>query len=337
MARPSSLPRKAFTLVELLVVIAIIGVVIALLLPAVQAAREAARRTQCSNHLRQFGIALITYHDAKKRLPNSPSAAPGPTEIDFQPSNHVLLMPYLEEANLENLYDPAHSWREQTPDVASQVVPLFGCPSSPSEPRQVFPMLGPAGMNASSGDTYATTHYVYSKGASDAWCLDARIDDSRLGPFELNRDCSFRHVTDGTSKTIAMGEGETAFPLCHGADCDTPIPGVTSSQVWISGEPGYDILVGQGFVVASTYATSLQAMNKTPVTDSALSVSGLSDCRSSDEGGPHSTSNFRSSHPGGCNFLLLDSSVHFVQESIDEAGYQAMSTIKGQDLQSFGR
>ena len=322
----------AFTLVELLVVIAIIGVLVALLLPAVQAARESARRMQCSNNLRQFGLAITGFHDTHKKLPPSPSAVPVPDGLRFTPSNHVLLMPFLEQSNLRNLYDEEQTWQQQTPQVASSTAPLFLCPSSPAEAAQTFPLLGPGGLNFSSGDTYGVSHYVYSKGASDAWCLSGEVGDDRQGAFELNRKTAFRQILDGTSNTIAMGEADTSFPLCQGADCQTAIEGKMAVQVWMSGEPGYDVLVGQGFVVTSMYGTTTQALNKSPVTDSTITLAGLGDCRSSDQGGPHSTSNFRSSHPGGCNFLLLDGSVHFVTEDIDDATYRAMSTIQGGEL-----
>lgn len=321
--------RTAFTLIELLVVIAIIGVLVALLLPAVQAAREAARRSQCSNNLRQFGVALVNFHDAARSLPASPTAQPGPAGLVFEPSNHVLLMPFLEHLNLESAYDCSRSWRDQTPAIAAATPEVFYCPSSPSERTAAFPLLGLGGMNVASGDTYGLTHYVYSKGASDAWCLSGEVPDSRLGPFELNRQIAFRHVRDGTSRTIAMGEADTADSLCHGPNCTEPIPDSLAAQVWISGEPGYDVLVQQHFVVAGMYATTNQPMNKSPVTDSAIAVASLADCRSSDEGGPHSTSNFRSSHPGGCQFLLLDASARYLAETTDSAVYRAMSTIAG--------
>ncbi|MAT70315.1 MAG: hypothetical protein CMJ58_12420 [Planctomycetaceae bacterium] len=323
---------SGFTLVELLVVIAILGVLVALLLPAVQAAREAARRTQCENNLRQFGIALTAYHDVAGELPDSPRATPAPSGLSFGPGNHVQLMPHLEQSALANAYDCSKSWREQTPSVAMAAPAAFFCPSSSGDRVAVFPLLGPNGMNLPSGDAYGLTHYVYSKGASDAWCLSGDVSDERLGPFELNRTCAFRHVQDGASRTIAMGEADTAFPICHGADCTDPLPESIASQVWISGEPGYDVLVQQNFVVAGTYATTNQPMNKSPVTDTAITLAGLDDCRSSDEGGPHSTSNFRSSHPGGCQFLFLDSSVHFLSESIDATAYRALSTIAAADL-----
>lgn len=119
----SNRPRRGFTLVELLVVIAIIGVLIALLLPAVQAAREAARRTECKNKLRQLGIAVQNYHNVKNELP--------PNRIgDGYATWIYLMLPYIESANISNLYDERTSYVALAPDEVREVsIPTFFCPS----------------------------------------------------------------------------------------------------------------------------------------------------------------------------------------------------------------
>lgn len=323
--------RRGFTLVELLVVIAILGVLIALLLPAVQAVRESARGTQCVNHLRQFGLALQNYHSSKGSLPNAPRAVPGAGGLDFSPSNHLLLLPFFEQASLAGIYDSKTTWSNQTPTVAQTVVQLFLCPSSTGEHTQTYALLGPDGFNFPSGDTYAVNHYVYSKGDTDAWCLSGEVDTLRRGAFELNRETKLCQVTDGTSHTFAMGEADTAWPICHGPGCNTPAGDHKAVQVWISGEPGYDVLVAQDFIVASAYASTVDPLNKSPVTNSAIALGGVTDCRSSDAGGPHSTSNFRSSHPAGANFLLLDGSVHFLLEDIELTAYRSLASIQGSE------
>ncbi|WP_197529796.1 DUF1559 domain-containing protein [Botrimarina mediterranea] len=328
METPSN--RHGFTLVELLVVIAIIGMLVALLLPAVQAARESARRTQCVNRLRQFGIALVSCHDATRALPEAPTATPSAAGLDFGPSNHVLLMPYLEEQSLRDLYDTTRTWHNQTPAVARTSVPLFLCPSSPGETVHLFPLLGPGGLNFPSGDAYAVNHFVYNKGASDAWCLSGAVRPELRGPFELNRSTRFRDVTDGASHTFAMGEAATSLPLCHGAGCtEAASADQVAVQVWMSGEPGYDVLVTQGFMVGSAYGSTAEPLGKTPVTDTSISLAGLGDCRSSQDGGPHSTSNFRSSHPAGVHFLWLDGSARLVATDTDIDAYRAASTMQG--------
>src|SRR5687768_5068495 len=130
MMRPRKCP--AFTLVELLVVIAIIGILVALLLPAIQAAREAARRAQCINNLKQFGIALHNYHSSNKSFPkgallrkeaNNPNA-------DVFASATTTLLPYFEDTALHNIYDQKEQWERQKPGVAGVVISVFKCPSS---------------------------------------------------------------------------------------------------------------------------------------------------------------------------------------------------------------
>ena len=110
---------RAFSMVELLVVIAIIGILAALLLPAIQSTREAARRTACSSNLRQIGIALSNYHDRLGTLPPAGSTELGDADFDMYTSVHAMLLPYLEEQNLAYLYDLKYPWENQMPEVVS--------------------------------------------------------------------------------------------------------------------------------------------------------------------------------------------------------------------------
>ncbi len=128
--------KKGFTLVELLVVIAIIGVLVGLLLPAVQSAREAARRMSCSNNMKQLGLALLNYESAFKVLPPSRIALSNPT---FQQSWTMMILPHLEQGNNYNLYDKNLNWFHQNNlPVTTQQIATFKCPSTP-EPREIPP------------------------------------------------------------------------------------------------------------------------------------------------------------------------------------------------------
>lgn len=332
--------RAGMTLVELLVVIAIIGVLVALLLPAVQAAREAARNAQCKNNLKQLGLALHNYHASHGQFP---PGALGRLEVGIAvySSANAMLLPYLEESALSDAYDHSVPWSEQRPDVARASIDVFNCPSTSEDNPYTHEILGRFVDNS----VYGTTDYVYSRGATDAWCFEIEAGrDPRPGPipntlrgmFDLNLSMSMRKIVDGTSKTFAMGEGAggTSWPVCHGATCSEPhldADGIAmpAGIGWVIGEPNTTPFFSQGLVASSIFACTVERLNKRPVTDTYFSVLHILECQSSEQGGPHSTSNFRSDHPGGGNFLYGDGSVAFIGEGIDMRVYRAASTTQG--------
>lgn len=331
--------RRGFTLIELLVVIAIMAILIALLLPAVQQAREAARRTQCRNNLKQFGLALHNYHDVHQTLPPGGIVVPLPPPdfVGGWANANALLLPYFEQANLYRLYQSELRWDQQSPQLARTVIPTFVCPSSPGSNPIVQPLFGPGALDFGTGDTYGVTHYLFSKGATDVWCLPANQPNNERGMFDLTRATKFRDVTDGLTNTFAMGEGDTAASVCHGTGCTTPASTLTGAEAraeqgWIIAEMNYDIVVSMGLVGGSIFGCTVEPLNKSPVTDTSAVFSALSDCRSSLNGGPHSTSNFRSAHEGGAFFLMGDGSARYVSENMDIGVYRASSTVRGGEL-----
>jgi prepilin-type N-terminal cleavage/methylation domain-containing protein/prepilin-type processing-associated H-X9-DG protein len=351
---------RAFTLVELLVVIAIIGILVALLLPAIQAAREAARRTQCVNNLKQIGLGLQNYHGAHNTFPKGWLAKGSPD--GYYANANTKILPYLEEAGLTNLYNQDKAWYEQAPAVGSTVIPIFNCPSS-SEPNPFqHPGLKDI-LGGSRNSLFGTNDYAYCKGSSDAFCIDLNgitlgtndemkpgpVRRDRLGVFSLAWGASIRQITDGTSKTIAAGDasGDPKWKVCHGRGCTVATPETSTGDLpyswfpWIAGQPNSTQYYGGGkFVVTSLFAGTVEPMNKYPVTDSYIETSQLNSknstfsCADSDSGGKHNISNYRSDHPGGCNFLMADGSVTFLNEGINLAAYQARSTIAGDDIPS---
>lgn len=316
--------RNAFTLIELLVTIAIIAILVALLLPAVQATREAARRTQCRNNLRQLGLALLNYHATHGGFP------PGATADDngAYANANAMLLPYLEQANLQARYDMSRPALFQDPEVKSAVIPVFICPSNTKQNPVV---MGLKRQRA------GATDYVYCRGSNDAWCEGPR-PQNQVGLFDLNRFTRVRDVRDGTSQTMALGEGAGGlrWPLCRGAGCQTPFDGALGPQPatnhWCVPNIGTDWLANAGFLLSTMWGSSAEPMNKNPVTDTFLAENGWHDCRASYEGGPHTTANFRSDHPGGCLFLFADGSVRFLSDSTDRQTYRALSTIQGDEV-----
>ncbi len=344
--------RCGFTLVELLVVIAIIGVLVGLLLPAIQAAREAARRAQCINNLRQFGVALHNYHSSKNTFPPGAVMTRSPTQV--YANAHCALLPYFEQAALAALYDHTEPWEGQRPGVASTTIAIFKCPSSSAPNPVVDPLLG----TVVNDTIYGTSEYAFCMGYTDAFCAregvkPGEIPASQQGMFNMAWGPAIRQITDGTSNTIAIGDasGDPRWKVCHLANCNDSdlVPGPqgevpTPTIGWIIGEPNSTSFFSALGPKGSTYGCSVEPINKFPVTDTFLdypqyvgdyaafktNVAGHY-CKPSYEGGKHSASNYRSDHPGGCSFLLADSSVAFVNEVIDMAVYRARTTIAGDE------
>ena len=322
--------RPAFTLVELVVVIAVIGILIAVLLPAVQSAREAARQTQCKCNLRQFGLALANYETANHCYPAGVMTDSSGSVI--YASAYTALLAFFEERALKDLYDPSKPFSQQSPTALAAVVPVFVCPSNDKPNPISLPALAAFGIPT----VYGATDYVLSKGSTDANCLtQQKLPTERRGMFYFNIRTRPAEIADGTSKTFAIGEGAGGdrWPLCRGVGCNDPFEGAAGPQFatnpWPIGAMGSAPFGSLGVLVASTWACTVEPLNKRPVTDSWIDITALGDCRASTEGGTHSTANFRSDHPGGGNFLYADGSVRFLSESIAMPIYRAISTIAG--------
>jgi prepilin-type N-terminal cleavage/methylation domain-containing protein/prepilin-type processing-associated H-X9-DG protein len=225
MRRPSpSRPRAAFTLVELLVVIAIIGVLVALLLPAVQAARESARRTQCQNNLRQLGLAVFTYHDAKRSLPvgcleKRTSAKPAGRQLSWS----AAVLPHLEQQALWTRLDFQSAYDSmRNADVAITPLATFLCPSVQ---RLAAGRDGAMVQRDAAGATVAT----YLAAATDYGGLygAGQLSPSANGVLLYDRAVKLSDVTDGTSHTIAIAEDTGRGSLMDGE--------------WINGENIFDV------------------------------------------------------------------------------------------------
>jgi len=306
--------RRGFTLVELLVVIAIIGILIALLLPAVQAAREAARRSQCTNNLKQIGLALHNYHDVHKVFPSggiNHIAGGGINPAGGWLINWAIaILPFLEQQPLYAQYDMRlpNNHANNKPVVQTSV-PVFNCPSDMNAAKLETPESGNA------NGQYRTSSYRgvtgYSSNAScwfdcEQWrtggCpMEYRGVLHATGP-DVRLDCeSMATVIDGTSNTLAVGEYST-------------ITRIRRATFW-----GYTYT---SYALSSfTWRQPRTFGNDYDLCVSVGGAGGSDPCKRA----------FGSFHPGGCNFLFVDGSVRFVSQSADFDMLCYISTIAGRE------
>jgi prepilin-type N-terminal cleavage/methylation domain-containing protein/prepilin-type processing-associated H-X9-DG protein len=303
--------RRGFTLVELLVVIAIIGILIALLLPAVQAAREAARRSQCTNNLKQIGLGMHNFHDSFGRLPPG-SIWPGhPVVRGGQETCWILhVLDYIAENNLVNSGDPnapTNGAGGPNAKVMSTFIPTFLCPSDI--------MVGLTGTGATK--FRARGNYTANTGVGPMTEYNAQPNPPRqTGVFYLNSDVKLTDIKDGTSNTLFVAEVRKV-----------PTPG--------DGVAGGDCRGNMQYPEGSLFLTNRTP--NSPVPDE-LRVNYCTSTRDVPciATFPSFTPKSliitpRSTHPGGVNVLMGDGSVRFIMNSINLSTWQALSSPKGSE------
>lgn len=301
--------RLGFTLVELLVVIAIIGILVALLLPAIQAAREAARRSQCSNNLKQIGLGLQNYHDTYRVYPSGGfSQRPGVAWT-------VCVLPFLEQQTLYNQFDLNYTFTEAVnANAVLTVVPSYFCPSGVAATL----ISGDATNDKYNGTVAPTLHYMAVHGpkgtntlvpGNPAYPVDAACPAGHGGCANsgiMFRDSRTRmaDVVDGTTNTFLIGE--LSWKNANNWRVWT--------RGWCAAGAAPPVVAGANNAATSAGRNVVYAINVQPYT-----ANNFNDA------------SFGSNHPGGTHFLLADASVRFVSDAVNMAVYMAAASRDQQD------
>ncbi len=322
--------KRGFTLVELLVVIAIIGILVALLLPAVQAAREAARRMSCSNNLKQMALANHNYHDVHKKFPALGMRGMG-SNTGIYYSGLISLLPFMEQkplydgimaqANTGRGYGLPTPWSTSNSTFHNQYwkvdIPSFICPSEGGEPpdRGESPSL--ISYRFCVGDDYHQNHFRPNQSGRD-----------NRGVFQIERWLPFAGIQDGTSNTVLMGESSIGV----GGPRDLKGGVAVNMQDWnpAACQARYNVVTRQleGDVRANFRPPGGRAWDGRPyfVGFATLVPPNGPTCHWGGVDGNEHMGTLSSNHPTGGHVAMGDGSVHFVTENID-AGNQTINDI----------
>jgi prepilin-type N-terminal cleavage/methylation domain-containing protein len=309
--------QAAFTLVELLVVMAIIGILIALLLPAVQSAREAARRMQCANNLKQLGLSLLNFENSNKRLPPAAVTDTGGRAI-FGNSNRscfVFLLPFMEEKATASLFtlgtatDSAarRNWENSVnqPMYQTTIAGLL-CPSTPTNPRTCSGIASSAVAYTNAAASDYAPYYQVDMGSPSAVALGLVTIGNPINSYpilERNLWSYIKDVTDGMSKSLLFIE-VAGLPQVYNSNWQ---PIINSSGTLVTAEGG-------------AWADNQNAINLKGSSADGLIIGGICpfNCTNNVEA--------YSFHPGGINAVFGDGAVHFLNNSTSIQTMAAMVT-----------
>ena len=307
--------KRGFTLVELLVVIAIIGILVALLLPAIQAAREAARRAQCTNNLKQIALAVHNYHDTFNAFPPGSVRSSNIPNVNSWSTQHLSwlarILPFMEQQAIFDQIDWARlqSWNHAPGNTLRNIdLACYRCPSDFSDAR--------------CSSSWAPTNYVGNGGARAGHAYTTANTRGMFWDVHNTDAMAARmsDITDGTSTTLMASECKINEPwVCRGSctysACITGTDGVTRT----SNEEG-----GRGYSWYRAYGGWEYLFNTIlPINDP---LTANHECMSGSQDGAYAA---RSRHPGGVNVAMADGSTKFVSENLALDVWRAASTIGG--------
>ena len=331
--------RRGFTLIELLVVIAIIGVLIALLLPAVQAAREAARRAQCTNNMKQLALACHNYVDQMGSFPANLYLHPNYSTATYNWNNAswlVMILPQMEQNALYNAVNFSIMWGpnklgqwsplhlgQQNSTVRQSVVNNLLCPSDSSQPIDTY-NADEIGSNLAAG-----TSYVGNVGDNCLQCNSPGSQPMVIFCSQQGYRCRGAQLGDPSTKTFppSFGTGSGIFwRECSGVSLASITDG--TSNTFLAGEQIMRVTNWNAWVEAnqSVGSTAVPLNYLAP----GVAITGQQSVKiangASDRGTWYHWYSFRSQHPGGGNFAMCDGSVRFIKSTINMNAYQALST-----------
>ncbi len=331
--------RHGFTLVELLTTMAIVSLLMGLLIPAVQQAREASRRIRCCHHLRQLGLAMHNYLDVHQVLPPSACFTPINEDLDLSLwSIHGRLLPFLDQANLFARINADLGWNDplnQETGVPQSKVAILSCPTDP---------LGDVIHYAGPGEGYVyPTNYAYNLGT---WLVyDPLTNDGGDGCFRPNGSASAAEISDGLSNTLCIAEVKAYQPALINTVDPGPVP-PNSSAIPAQYATGADLVLGrtqdeneghtewcEGTVNQTGFTTAFAPNQYVPFYQPALGTYDI-DWSSRHEGTSTSQSTYaavtaRSHHRGLINVLMMDGSVHVENNQISLSVWRALGTKSG--------
>ncbi|TWU40293.1 hypothetical protein Q31b_36410 [Novipirellula aureliae] len=329
--RPNSNPnstRLAFTLVELLVVIAIIGVLVGLLLPAVQAARDSARRMSCSNQMHQMGLGISNYHSAFNELPLAWWFETPPDAFNGKPWS-VALLPFIEQQSLYERYDHSTLAMDQTSadnvELIGHTIATYQCPSSPGAPesrRYMFdarPIGLPFTATSIAASDYCPTTGV--KGVYATYAYGPIMHNDRTGAMQVksemfggNQKGTFAGILDGLSHTLLIGE-RTGGPDVYNAGRLDPV--ATTFLRGTEGGGWGDPINGEHWLQGSLRTGATWPPQGGPCAINCTNARGFG---------------FHSFHAGGSHFLFADGAVRFFTPSVSPIVLAALITRRGREV-----